>query len=73
MSKKASVPAQEDKPYRKFETFAEFFQQAKQHSGYWVELAKLKFGRQKSRLSIFPRLYKVDLNKGEYECSIAGN
>lgn len=34
---------QKDRPYGSFDSFEQFFQQAEERPGYWIELAKLEF------------------------------
>jgi transcriptional regulator with XRE-family HTH domain len=51
---------QEKKPFQEFDSFEQFFEQAEQRSGYWIERAKLEFTN-----DIFSRMKNRGVSKSE--------
>jgi transcriptional regulator with XRE-family HTH domain len=52
---------QDDKAFEAFDSFEEFFRQAEQRPGYWVERAKLEFTEE-----ILGRMQQVGLNRTQF-------
>ena len=51
---------QDNKPYRNFDSFEEFFQQSEERPGYWIERAKLEFTRE-----MLSRMEQLGVSKTE--------
>ena len=54
------MPNPKNQPFDSFDSFEDFFQQAEQRPGYWVELAKLDFTRE-----VLNRMKQLGVTKGQ--------
>jgi len=57
------MPNAKDKPYGDFETFDQFFLQAEQRPGYWIERAKLAYTEE-----VLSRMTQVGVSRSQLAC-----
>jgi transcriptional regulator with XRE-family HTH domain len=56
---------QDDKAFEAFDSFEEFFRQAEQRPGFWVERAKLEFTEE-----ILARMKQIGLNRTQFAAKL---